>query len=88
MFLKTVFENTRNIVSMFFENCFCSQKLMFSCFSYFLEQKKDCELKVFSMSLFFLFLKTKTVFKNHKQIGSKVQNEQYHTNMKETYVGP
>ena len=61
---------------------------MFSCFSYFLEQKKNCELKMFSMSLFSLFLKTKTVFKNRKQIGPKVQNEHNHTNMKETYVGP
>ena len=41
LFLRTIFENTKNIISVFSENCSCSLNLMFSMFSRFFKKKKN-----------------------------------------------
>ena len=62
MFLKTVYENPKNIILVFYKTCSYSLNLIFFMFS---NQKKKKKPTVFSYFLSFpWFLKQKTVFKN------------------------
>ena len=40
LFLRTVVENTKNTIFVFFKNCFCYLNLVFSTFSVFFKTKK------------------------------------------------
>ena len=66
LFLRIVFENTKNIFFMLYENCFCSlSKFSVLCvFSFFFSQKKKKKTKNQTFLIVFLVL---FVFENKKQ---------------------
>ena len=62
--LVPIFENMKNTILVFFENCSCYLNLVFSVF---FKTKKTWELNVFFMfSLIFLCLRTENSFQKHE----------------------
>ena len=66
LFLRTVFENTDNIILVFFGFTLCYLNLMFSVL-FFKKKKKESNM-FYMFSLF--FITKKTVFKNYNQTSS------------------
>ena len=62
LFLRTTFENTKNIILVFSENCSCSLNLVFSMFSVFFRTKEMGTKRVLCVFLVLLIFQNKIQF--------------------------
>ena len=72
MLVRTIFENTKNIILLFYENSYCYLNLLFLCFVFFRTKKEKKRKRTKYVFHVFIVL---LIFENVKQF-SKTVNKQ------------